>query len=127
MDYEFTPEQNKVISGIVVSARVASGCIALTAVWKIVNTLKDVKVGGLVVPIFMFVLVGWLWKAAGAFDRVVKTEGRGPGASRRRVRGASKIFKGVRLAQIILLVILGIGFLAALALAGGAIGSMMHH
>jgi predicted PurR-regulated permease PerM len=127
MDYEFTPEQNKVISGIVVSAKVASGCIAITAVWKIVNTLKDAKMTGLVVPVFMFVLVGWLWKAAAAFDRVVKTEGADQENLVVAFEELRKIFKGLRAAQIVLMVILGLAIIVALAVAGGTLGAMMHH
>jgi hypothetical protein len=117
MDYEFTAEENKVIAGIVVSARVAAVSIGATGVWKGAMAIRAGQVGGVVIAVCMFALVALLWRASAAFDRVVKTEG----ADKENLVSAfdelRKIFRGLRNVQLLLLALIPIGILGSLVVA----------
>lgn len=121
MDYEFTSEENKVISGIVVSARVAAGCIAATGVWKATAALRGGEIGGVVIAGCMFALVVLLWRASTAFDRIVKTEGADEAHLVAAFDELRKIFKGLRNVQILLLALIPLGIL------GGLVVAATHH
>jgi hypothetical protein len=106
MDYEFTAEENKVLAGIVVSARVAAVSIAATGVWKGATAIRAGHFGGVVVGVCMFALVALLWRASAAFDRVVKTEGADKENLLTAFGELTKIFRGLRAVQLLLLALI---------------------
>jgi hypothetical protein len=116
-EYEFTHEQNSVISSLVMSARVAGGLLLTTAAWKGYRHIvigSSVVTGALIAAFYGFLGV-WTLKAAGAFDNVVKTQGSDIANLDLAFVELRRVFRLTRTACVIFLVAFGLLFLALLA------------
>ena len=123
MDHEFTESQNKVIAGIETMARVSAACLFALGIFKAVNGFRTGSATGLVFLVFSCVLGLWLLRVGTAFDRIVKTQDNDMIHLTDAFRQVERIFRGIRNAQILLLVIIVIGFVVS----AFSIASSTHH
>jgi len=116
-EYEFTNEQNSVISSLVVAGRVAGGLMLAAAAWKGYREIvvaSNFVVGALTAAYYAFIGI-WTLKAAGAFDHVVKTQGSDIANLDKAFAELRNVFKLTQIVLIVFLVIFGLLLLLILA------------
>ena len=127
-EHEFTAEQNQVIAGSVVMARVSAGALFVHGALKLVESLREGKVmNGVAVVIFSGLLGVWMIQAAAALNRVVTTEGDDVTHLVDAFRRLTVIFRGIRNVQILMLAILVLVFGVTLVAALGVLAMAASH
>lgn len=127
-EHEFTAEQNQVIAGSVVMARVSAGALFVHGALKLVEGVREGKIlSGIGFLVFAGVLGVWMIQAAAALDRIIKTEGDDVTHLVDAFRRLAAIFRGIRNMQILMLVIIVLAFGFALMAALTVLAMVASH